>query len=119
MKPCLCFSIREGMCLVLVLVVLPPALHAQTAPPRFTHQIFTTDDGLPTNLLTDLVQTPDGYLWIGTQDGLEPSSCGCAWATTETGTIQIETSQSKPSRGQLSVLIMGIASVSGYCDAAE
>ena len=70
MKPCLRFRITGVVCLVLVLGLLPWTLHAQTTPPGFTHQVFTTDDGLPTNLLTVLAQTPDGYLWIGSQDGL-------------------------------------------------
>ncbi len=70
MKPCLCFSIMGLVSLVFVLVVCAPALHAQNTPPGYTHQVFTTDDGLPTNLLTGLVQTPEGYLWIGSQDGL-------------------------------------------------
>ena len=58
MKPCLCPGITGVLCLVLVLVVLPPALHAQTTPPGFTHQVFTTDDGLPTNLLRVRILAP-------------------------------------------------------------
>lgn len=28
------------------------------------------EDGLPQNSVSDIVQTPDGYLWLGTRDGL-------------------------------------------------
>lgn len=31
---------------------------------------FTTEDRLPQNTVTSVQQTPDGYLWIGTQSGL-------------------------------------------------
>ncbi|MDA8019936.1 MAG: hypothetical protein MPN21_21055 [Thermoanaerobaculia bacterium] len=37
---------------------------------RFVHRMWTVDDGLPVNNLTDIEQTPDGWLWIGTFDGL-------------------------------------------------
>lgn len=33
-------------------------------------RIFTTDDGLPQNTPTDILQTRDGYLWIATYGGL-------------------------------------------------
>ena len=32
--------------------------------------IWTTDNGLPQNSVTGLTQTPDGYLWLTTQEGL-------------------------------------------------
>ena len=31
---------------------------------------WETDDGLPENSATAMVQTPDGYLWFGTYNGL-------------------------------------------------
>ncbi|HMB90511.1 MAG TPA: two-component regulator propeller domain-containing protein, partial [Rhodothermales bacterium] len=37
---------------------------------RYTHRAWTTDDGLPQNAASALVQTRDGYLWIGTYQGL-------------------------------------------------
>ncbi|MBL9171016.1 MAG: hypothetical protein JNN07_25010 [Verrucomicrobiales bacterium] len=43
------------------------------APPdwrRFTFQSWHTDDGLPQNHSTSIVQTRDGYLWFGTYSGL-------------------------------------------------
>jgi hypothetical protein len=37
---------------------------------RLIHEVFRTEDGLPVNSVTSLLQTRDGYLWIGTFDGL-------------------------------------------------
>ncbi len=37
---------------------------------RFVHQQWTVEDGLPVNTLNDVVQTPDGWLWIASFDGL-------------------------------------------------
>src|SRR5262250_1730658 len=31
---------------------------------------WTTDNGLPQNVIRDACQTPDGYLWLATMDGL-------------------------------------------------
>jgi len=31
---------------------------------------WSSDDGLPQNSILSIVQTPDGYLWMGTQEGL-------------------------------------------------
>jgi ligand-binding sensor domain-containing protein/signal transduction histidine kinase len=36
----------------------------------FTIQSWQVQHGLPENQVTCLAQTPDGYLWVGTQDGL-------------------------------------------------
>jgi ligand-binding sensor domain-containing protein len=37
---------------------------------QYIHKIYTSEDGLPQNRARALVQTYDGFLWIGTQDGL-------------------------------------------------
>lgn len=39
---------------------------------RAQYQIksWTTDDGLPQNTIVSILQTPDGYLWMTTLDGL-------------------------------------------------
>jgi signal transduction histidine kinase/ligand-binding sensor domain-containing protein len=44
------------------------AAQAQDSLYRFDH--WTTDDGLPQNTVTSVVQTRDGYLWLTTFDGL-------------------------------------------------
>ncbi|HEU4872924.1 MAG TPA: two-component regulator propeller domain-containing protein [Pyrinomonadaceae bacterium] len=37
---------------------------------EFGHQAWLTENGLPQNTVQAIVQTQDGYLWIGTQEGL-------------------------------------------------
>lgn len=39
-------------------------------PQRKTYRHYTTEDGLPGNMVQCLHQTSDGFLWIGTEDGL-------------------------------------------------
>lgn len=48
------------------------ALAAQAVQPdyRISPTVFTGDDGLPQSGVTALVQTRDGYLWVGTFGGL-------------------------------------------------
>ncbi len=36
----------------------------------FLIHVWNVDNSLPTNALTSLIQTPDGYIWVGTQTGL-------------------------------------------------
>ncbi len=43
---------------------------AETARPAYTVRIWQTDDGLPHNSVSAIAQTADGYLWIGTREGL-------------------------------------------------
>src|SRR4051794_40279790 len=37
---------------------------------QFPHRVWQTTDGLPENAIEALAQTPDGYLWSGTWEGL-------------------------------------------------
>ena len=47
------------------------AAAAAAAPARdYVIDTWSTDRGLPTSFVTSIAQTPDGYLWIGTQNGL-------------------------------------------------
>lgn len=43
---------------------------ALTAPPAYTIDQWTTQDGLPQNSVNAIVQGPGGYLWLGTFGGL-------------------------------------------------
>lgn len=45
-------------------------VHPFTAPPPHTIDQWTTEDGLPQNSVNAIVQTSDGYLWLGTFGGL-------------------------------------------------
>src|SRR5687767_10284004 len=38
--------------------------------PAFRMRRWTAEDGLPKNTVLSLLQSRDGYLWIGTRDGL-------------------------------------------------
>lgn len=53
-------------CLLLVTLFLFNQLHGQGA----VFQHYTTDDGLPDNTVTCIRQSPDGFLWVGTTNGL-------------------------------------------------
>jgi ligand-binding sensor domain-containing protein/signal transduction histidine kinase/CheY-like chemotaxis protein len=46
------------------------ALEPSTPLSRFLHTSWQTKDGLPQSSILSLAQTPDGYLWAGTQEGL-------------------------------------------------
>jgi ligand-binding sensor domain-containing protein/signal transduction histidine kinase len=56
-------------CLGLGLLLLCCPLHAATAP-RFTVDVWTADEGLPQSSVFAMTQTRDGYLWLGTGNGL-------------------------------------------------
>lgn len=47
-----------------------PALDANRGLKEFGHQAWLTENGLPQNTVQSIIQTRDGYLWIGTQEGL-------------------------------------------------
>ena len=53
------------LCWVLVAVLSPSA-----APAEYHIDSWTTDNGLPQNVIRDVCQTPDGYLRLATMDGL-------------------------------------------------
>jgi len=52
-------------CAVYVLLLACSAARAQ-----YRFDSWTTDDGLPQNSVYSIVQTPDGYIWLTTFDGL-------------------------------------------------
>lgn len=56
-----------------ILPVLPSTLFALDPHKRVTqyvHDVWQVKDGLPQNSVTQIVQTRDGYLWLGTFEGL-------------------------------------------------
>jgi diguanylate cyclase (GGDEF)-like protein len=63
-------------CLLLAVSLLPA--FAQSPPPAaaekslnaFFRETWTTREGLPHNQVNAIAQTPDGYLWLGTWEGL-------------------------------------------------
>ncbi|MBX2822505.1 MAG: response regulator [Rhodothermaceae bacterium] len=55
--------------------ILWSPVHAQQVPkfdvhPDYTYRQFTIQDGLPSNTINTIYQTHDGYLWLGTNEGL-------------------------------------------------
>jgi diguanylate cyclase (GGDEF)-like protein len=37
---------------------------------QYVHDVWTSNDGLPQESVNAITQTPDGYLWVGSQEGL-------------------------------------------------
>ncbi len=46
------------------------ALDPSRAVTQYRHDAWTTREGLPQSSVESIAQTPDGYLWLGTQEGL-------------------------------------------------
>jgi signal transduction histidine kinase/ligand-binding sensor domain-containing protein len=46
------------------------AAQLKQQPSRYLHDSWNTENGLPQNDVTQLIQTRDGYLWLGTNGGL-------------------------------------------------
>jgi signal transduction histidine kinase/ligand-binding sensor domain-containing protein len=53
----------------LIVICCAPAW-AGTAVPHYVMHVWQTDEGLPQNAVSAIVQTRDGYLWAGTYAGL-------------------------------------------------
>jgi signal transduction histidine kinase/ligand-binding sensor domain-containing protein len=64
-KPLCAFLIMIGM----VLAIPARALDPQKLISQFTHTSWTAKDGVP-GPVRAIAQTPDGYLWLGTEAGL-------------------------------------------------
>jgi ligand-binding sensor domain-containing protein/signal transduction histidine kinase len=47
-----------------------PGLDLREDLSQYVHQIWTIQNGLPTSDVQSITQTRDGYLWVGTEDGL-------------------------------------------------
>jgi ligand-binding sensor domain-containing protein/signal transduction histidine kinase len=59
-----------GCALALFLTTSASALTPQHDLPQYSCQSWTRQNGLPVNGVTSLVQSSDGYLWLGTSAGL-------------------------------------------------
>ncbi len=46
------------------------ALDARKALTQYSRTVWTQQDGLPQDAVRTITQTPDGYLWLGTDEGL-------------------------------------------------
>src|ERR1039457_474580 len=70
-----CLSAQRGMFVWAVVVGVALRLSAaesrpEAAPVSYHVARYTTEQGLPQNTIRALLQTRDGYLWIGTLAGL-------------------------------------------------
>ncbi len=63
---------RVGILLALVVLTAAEAqaLDPSKAISQYVHTNWNSDRGLPQNSVTAVVQTRDGYIWVGTQEGL-------------------------------------------------
>ena len=62
--------LRVAAGLLLIAATRTPALDPNRSHKEFGHQAWLTENGLPQNTVQAIVQTRDGYIWVGTQDGL-------------------------------------------------
>ncbi|GAG41271.1 unnamed protein product [marine sediment metagenome] len=60
--------------LLLIIILSEPitawALDPKKAITQYVHDVWQIEDGLPQNTITAILQTRDGYIWLGTQEGL-------------------------------------------------
>src|SRR4051812_33720575 len=57
-------------CLALSMAAPAAALDPARAVTQYRHDTWTTRQGLPQSSVEAIAQTPDGFLWLGTQEGL-------------------------------------------------
>ncbi len=68
-------AVRRAVALALLAGAPGPSLSAAEPPPRpaqpgYAVRVWETEDGLPQNSVIAMTQTRDGYLWLGTLNGL-------------------------------------------------
>ncbi|MCK4762490.1 MAG: hypothetical protein KAW12_09860 [Candidatus Aminicenantes bacterium] len=62
--------------LLFFLLILNLPIYNKTIPAAekplnlYKRKIYTSRDGLPTNSVFDIVQTPDGFIWMATDAGI-------------------------------------------------
>ena len=61
---------KPSGCLLGLLLLLAASCCALAAETQYGFEHFTVEDGLPQDIIRGIAQTPDGYLWITTLDGL-------------------------------------------------
>src|SRR3990172_8164874 len=67
-------QVANRFLVMLFVAVLSPgdahSLDPQKPVTQYVHDMWQTEDGLPMSSVGPVVQTPDGYIWLGTQEGL-------------------------------------------------
>jgi signal transduction histidine kinase/ligand-binding sensor domain-containing protein len=69
-KPQLCRAIVHALALLTILARCGLALDPTQPAGSYIRTAFTVEDGLPSNVVNAIVQTRNGFLWIGTDAGL-------------------------------------------------
>lgn len=67
------YKLLSFLLLILVLLTILSATsvaNSVTYKEQYIYQNWLTQDGLPQNIVKDIVQTKDGYLWIATTSGI-------------------------------------------------
>jgi signal transduction histidine kinase/ligand-binding sensor domain-containing protein len=64
------YAVLVGVAMEWFQVAGPAAFAETTNLPDYFTRVWQTQDGLPNNAVTSIVQTRDGYLWLATYDGL-------------------------------------------------
>src|SRR5580700_11146864 len=63
-------ALMGGLALLVIGAQTLLALDPQRALTQYTRTIWTQVQGLPQDTVRAIAQTPDGYLWVGTNEGL-------------------------------------------------
>ncbi len=74
------------MALVLALRTEPASAQSPVPIAPYRVEQFSSNNGLPQNTVSAIAQTPDGYIWIGTYDGLVRYD-GLRFTTFDRGTL--------------------------------
>ena len=61
---------RPLACLLAAGIMVGALPQLRAAPPDYLVDGWDTENNLPSSTVTSIVQTPDGYLWVGTYNGL-------------------------------------------------
>lgn len=57
-------------CKRIILILMHATALGAAEQSDYSHRVFRIEDGLPENRIRAISQTPDGYLWLGTGEGL-------------------------------------------------
>ena len=66
----MCFKWLFGIVILTAATSCLFALNPQRTLTQYTHTIWTEEHGLPQDTIHAITQTKDGYLWVGTDEGL-------------------------------------------------
>lgn len=67
--------------IITIIALSCPVAHAldpERMLSQYNQRVWTREDGLPQNTVRSLAQTVDGYLWVGTEQGLARFEIGRA-----------------------------------------